>query len=200
MTIRASQKQKFDKYFAPQKPSSTAAARRCEHAGCAIGGEFRAPKSRFEPNQFHWFCLDHVREYNRKWDYYSGMGYDQIEEEIRADVGWHRPTWDLGQRPSPMANSHQNGAQSLHDPLEIFGEKINVNRPSRRPNQTRDEIRALKLFELESNFTQIELKKRYRLLVKRYHPDANGGEKGAEENLKRIIAAYRLLNQSLHQQ
>ena len=68
----------------------------CETPGCRLAGEYRAPRARDRLNEYRWFCLEHVREYNKKWDYYAGLGAEQIEAHIRADTTWRRPVWPLG--------------------------------------------------------------------------------------------------------
>src|SRR4051794_9534984 len=70
--------------------------RMCDIPGCTEAGEFRAPKSRSQLNDYHWFCLDHVRAYNAGWDFYKGMSPAEVEAQLRADTGWQRPTWPLG--------------------------------------------------------------------------------------------------------
>ena len=54
----------------------------CEHAGCKETGQYRAPKSPDDLDDFYWFCKDHVREYNLKWNFFNG----QTEEEFAAQV------------------------------------------------------------------------------------------------------------------
>jgi len=75
--------------------------RLCDHPGCEAGGDFRAPRSRIELDNYFWFCLDHVRAYNAAWNYYAGMNEAEIEAEIRHDTTWQRPTWKLGERHGP---------------------------------------------------------------------------------------------------
>ncbi len=75
--------------------------RPCDHPGCVGGGDFRAPKSRLDLHDYHWFCLEHVRAYNSAWNYYAGMSDAEIEAEIRHDTVWQRPSWRLGDRHGP---------------------------------------------------------------------------------------------------
>ena len=82
----------------PTGAAAAAATRLCDHPGCASGGEYRAPRSRFALDTFFWFCLDHVRLFNAQWNYYAGMSAREIEAEIRNDTVWQRPTWPLGGR------------------------------------------------------------------------------------------------------
>ena len=70
--------------------------RRCDHPGCQESGEFRAPKSRAQLREYYWFCLDHVREYNKSWNYYAGLSDLEIERMVRFDTVWNRQTWPMG--------------------------------------------------------------------------------------------------------
>ena len=163
--------------------------RSCDHQGCVAEGQFRAPRSRDNlgaTNNYYWFCLAHVREYNAAWNYYAGMSEPEIERNLRHDTVWQRPTWPLGWRVA---------GNRWRDPLHIFAEHAAENKAraeaKRRP-VTEEEI-ALSVFELEAPFDIKELKSRYKTLVKLHHPDANGGSKEAEERLKIITHAYRVL-------
>ena len=156
----------------------------CEHPDCAAEGRFRAPKSRDRLNEYFWFCLDHVRDYNRSWNYYEGMKENEIESHIRQDTVWQRPSWPLGRWP--------NGAR-IHDPFGLFGEAPARERKVEPPSKEKQALAAL---ELEMPVTLAEIKVRYKSLVKRLHPDANGGDKAAEERLKHINLAYSTLKNS----
>jgi hypothetical protein len=91
--------------------------RACEHPGCAQPGEFRAPRDRAHLNEYRWFCLEHVRAYNASWDYYKGMGADEIESHLRQDSGWQRPTWPLGR----LGGLHPRlDPELLRDPLGLL--------------------------------------------------------------------------------
>lgn len=173
----------------------------CEHPGCAAAGEFRAPKSRSQLHQYRWFCLQHVREYNAKWDFYAGMNETEIEAQIRADQTWRRPTWKLGAR-----NERHGGdpLEDLLDPYDILADsEVLRARGSRHAaaqsnNLTPAEQQALSILDLTWPQTLESVKVRYKMLAKRHHPDANGGSKDAEERLKLINRAYTTLRQSPH--
>jgi DnaJ-domain-containing protein 1 len=165
--------------------------RGCDEPGCTAHGEFRAPRSRDRlgaTEDYLWLCLDHVRAYNAAWNYYAGMSEHDIEADLRKDTVWQRPTWPLGWRL----------ASGLYrDPLNIFGHEDGHTGPGadRQPRKRKltEEEKALAVFNLTIPFTQAELKKRYKALVKQHHPDANGGDKAAEERLKVITLAYAIL-------
>src|SRR6202162_2872733 len=104
-------RQPIDPVFAadPDPP-----ARLCDHPGCEAGADFRAPRSRLEPDRYYWFCIQHVRAYNSAWNYYAGMSDAEIEAEIRHDTVWQRPSWKLGDRHGP------GYADRIRDPLGVF--------------------------------------------------------------------------------
>lgn len=166
-------------------------ARTCDHSGCAQAGEFRAPRGRDQLNEYYWFCLEHVRAYNASWDFYKGMSQDQIEDEIRRSTTWQRPTWPLGSKTS---NRRFNFA--IHDPFGVFEEEAEeIHKAKTRPPTPEED--AMRVLELDGPLTLAILKARYKKLVKRHHPDANGGDKAAEEIFKQVAQAYRTLLASL---
>ena len=176
-------------------------ARLCDHPGCELGGDFRAPRSRIELDNYFWFCLDHVRAYNSAWNYYAGMSESEIEAEIRHDTTWQRPTWKLGMRHSPAY------AARVRDPFGFYAgkaDKSDKRGGERRGPGSSDAAaraasareQALAVFDLEPPFNQTSLKARYKVLVKLHHPDAHGGDKAAEEKLKIINQAYTTLKAS----
>jgi DnaJ-domain-containing protein 1 len=166
----------------------------CEAPGCHLHGDFRAPRARDKLDQYRWFCLEHVREYNRKWDYFAGLDADQIEAHIRADTIWRRPVWPLGGR--------RNGGPQIHDPFGLSDDAGLAERPPPRMDGSEQltpaEHDALAALELSWPITQAAVKSRYKELVKLHHPDANGGAREAEEKLKEINAAYSTLRASEH--
>lgn len=164
--------------------------RRCEHPGCGETGLFRAPRDR-TLKEFLWFCLPHVRAYNAAWDFYKGMGPAEIEAALRSDTSWQRPSWPLGR----LGGAGRFDPELLRDPFSVLGQEAPT--PRRRPreaNEAPPELRAaLDLLGLGWPIDQIELRARYKELAKRYHPDATGGDRSAEERLKDINRAYSLL-------
>ncbi len=186
--LRMARRQSFQPQRDPKDPP-----RPCDAEGCDKPGEFRAPKDR-TLREHHWFCLDHVRAYNAAWDYYRGMGPADIEHAIRADTGWQRPTWPLGRLGGVRLDPER-----LADPLGILRETpLQARRRAPKREEAPPELRAaLGLLGLDWPLDPAALKARYKELAKRYHPDANGGDRGAEERLKDINRAYSLLRRRL---
>jgi len=167
----------------------------CDRPGCACEGEYRAPKSPSTLHDYYWFCLDHVRAYNRAWNFYEGMDEGEIEREIRNDTCWRRPTWPLGTAGDRGARAwrFQDGFGVFEDgPAGSGDEESGVMEHARTP-----EGRACRTLGLRPPITLTELKARYKHLVKRLHPDVNGGDKDAEDRLKEINQAYASLKSHL---
>jgi len=162
----------------------------CEHPGCSEPGLFRAPRDR-SLRHFLWFCLPHVRDYNKAWDYYKGMAPSEIEAHLRDDTAWQRPTWPLGR----LGGAGRFDPEILRDPLGVLNEQApTARRRAREAVEVPPELRAaLDLMELAWPLDQVELRTRYKDLAKRYHPDATGGDRVAEDRLKDINRAYSLL-------
>lgn len=176
-------RKKTKKDYSPQQPSNQ--AQPCAIAGCREAGEYKAPKSKDNIGDYEWYCLEHIREVNQKWDFFAGMNASQIEEFRKEAVTGHRPTWSRETRT-------RNSQARLQDALYEF-----LNPGSRRPREFSPSVpprirKALSLFDLEYPFTVKHLKSQYRMQVKKYHPDVNR-DKNAEEIFKRITDAYRIL-------
>ncbi len=170
-------------------------APRCDFPGCEAEGLYRAPRDREHLDDYLWFCLDHVREYNAAWNYYAGMNEQQVEAELRRDTIWNRPTWRWGTGPSA-----RNGDRFDHfdDPFGLFGESAeSEEREIARPRRGSAEETALRELDLRPPLTFKALRARYMQLVKRHHPDANPGSKDSEERFKRINNAYHTLVNTL---
>ena len=173
-------------------------------------GEYRAPKGRERLNEYFWFCLNHVREYNKAWDYYAGMSEREIEKHLRSDVTWQRPTWPMGFWRTRERTMHDEAMRQygFHD----AGEATNGQRNGFGSNghggngyggghggtnrMRTPEEEALALLDLEPPVDFGQIKARYRELAKMHHPDTNGGDKTAEERLKQINQAYTTLKAS----
>ncbi|HEX4293921.1 MAG TPA: J domain-containing protein [Rhizomicrobium sp.] len=181
------------------KPDADAVAatavqvRPCAEPGCKDEGAYRVPKSREELAKHVWLCLAHARAHNESWDYFKGMSERQIESFRNDAIIGHRPTWPLGKRAARMHNGFP-----AFDFDNAFGAAKEKKEPTRRPERqiTRLQLTAFDTLNLEPSATLIEIKARYKELVKRFHPDANGGDRGAEERLKQVIKAYGVLRAS----
>ena len=171
---------------------------RCEQPGCPEAGEFRAPLAPggFDgPGAYRWLCLDHVREFNARYNYFAGMSTDEIEAEQRVYGGWERETRAFSTAPT------QPAWQNFRDPLEAIRGRFARPEPAAsgrldgKPLSGEDR-RALKVLGLDVDADRRALRERYSDLVRRYHPDRNGGDRSHEKALTATIAAYQHLRRS----
>lgn len=169
--------------------------RECDHPECHGAAEHRAPKSRERLDEFFWFCLDHVRIYNKSWNFCAGMNATEIETEIREDTVWRRPTWPMGSADSTRGWPFMREADFGDGFGPFRGESGDETEAPGGPRPAADsaEGRAFKILGLDPTASLSELKTRYKDLVKTHHPDRNGGDKVAEERLKDINDAYATL-------
>lgn len=177
------------------------AERHCDIPGCSLGGAYRAPKSPSRLTDYFWFCLDHVRQYNKSWNYHAGLDDSQVEQSIRRSTTWERPSWPFGTRRE--SNRGFTGA-GFADTFGLFEDEPasgadagQVDARSGGANPRSPEARAFVVMGIDPPVTMDELKSRYKHLVKLNHPDRHGGDKDAEERLKLINEAYTTLKRFL---
>ena len=183
----------------PDAATRVSSPRPCAKKGCTGEGAFRVPRSRERLNEHLWFCLAHAREHNETWDYFQGMSPSDIEAFAIDAVTGHRPTWPLGKRAAHLHG--QQDARSFRDAHRLFSDAAEQEgRNGEIPRSSRPltalQVRALDVLNLEADASLHRIKARYKELVKRFHPDANGGDRGSEERLKRVIQAYGVLRAS----
>lgn len=173
-------------------PRQDTAEQPCDAPDCTETAAHRAPRGRDRLDEFYWFCLEHVREYNRAWNYCAGMTVQDIEDAIRQDTVWRRPTWPLNALAAEARRKFEAG--DFTDPFG-FGEGFRGTSEETRNGS--GELHAMRMMALRPPLTLTRLKARYKELVKQLHPDANGGDSAAEDRLKEINEAYATLKQLL---
>lgn len=171
-------------------------SRQCAHPGCAEPGEFRAPASRgrrsdFDgPGDWRFFCLDHVRAFNTGYNFFQGMSPEEIEQAQTPYGGWERQTRAFSVNGSPPPKW-----ADFTDPLDAIGARF---RPAERMRAdgrplSEDDRKSLRVLGLGTDADRRALRKRYAELVRRYHPDRNGGDRSHEKALQAVIEAYTQL-------
>lgn len=184
----------------PAKPQEVL----CNWPGCTHAGEFKAPQGRGREGKFFMFCLAHVREYNNTYNYFSGMSDDEVAAFQKSAITGHRPTWAMGARAAGDGPAERlRAAAQAHleqDPFGLFpgGEKPGLadDPKTRKPPVGKMARKCLSDLHLEPGASKDEIKAQFKLLVKRHHPDANGGDTGSEDRLREIIQAYNYLKQA----
>ncbi len=168
------------KYYNPQNEDQ---AHPCDHPGCPKAGEYRAPKDR-RLRDYYWFCLEHVQEYNARWNYYDGISDEPPEDEQPK-----RTRMRFRHRKSNIKYNY-GAAFSADDLLNNDFSRIDS------AYYTAEERAAIRVMEMSAQeMTLANLKKQYKKLVKKYHPDVNRNDPEAEEKFKRLSIAYQYLLQ-----
>ena len=166
----------------------------CDHNHCTKLGEYKAPKSRLKLNEYYLFCLKHVTDYNKSWNFYKGLNINQIELSIRKDAIWDRPSWPLKGSPNNVISQLReffNNDYSLFEKerdLQNFLKNKTIDE-----KLTNEEYESLKILDLSLPISLEKIKKKYKKLVKIFHPDVNDNNKKAENHFKEINEAYKIL-------
>ena len=170
----------------------------CEFPGCQEHGLYRAPKSPERLEDFFWFCKDHVREYNLKWNFFNGTTDEEFQKFLESQRVWERETRPFSKKDDGRAWQRLG----VDDPMAILGEKATQN-PGRTPaasTATRKlpptERKALDILEARDSWTKPEIRKQYKSLVKDLHPDMNGGNRDDEDRLQEVVWAWDQIKDS----
>ena len=166
----------------------------CDHSNCAEFGEYKAPKSRLKLNEYYLFCLKHVTDYNKSWDFYKGLSVDQIELSIRKDTVWDRPSLPLTGNPSQIINQIR---ELLNSDYNLFEKEKNLQKFQINKiideNLTPLEQKCVDVLGISMPININNIKKAYKKLVKIFHPDVNKSDKKAEKKFIEISEAYKIL-------
>ena len=174
--------------YLEDKPQGKA---KCDHPSCNLPGEHKAPKSRYDLQDYYFFCELHIAEYNRQWNYCDGMNVKEIEHMLRHDGVWGRDT-----KPFAKMKFYQETLERAEQKYSDFlGEKYSETniRKEIYPKDVRQALDKLGLM-IPENYKQI--RNQYKLLVKKHHPDINPNQKRAEEELKSINEAYEIIKKN----
>lgn len=176
--------------------ASETSTRQCEHPGCEDAGKYRAPKSPDQLDEYLWFCMKHVREYNQKWSFFDGASEEELKQQFDKDRVWDRPT-------KPFKKSVEERAWArlgIEDAHEVLGENATRNPGKSTTGSTRrlpaTERRAIEILEAKDHWTKAEVRKAYKALIKILHPDMNGGDRSDEERLQEVVWAWDQIKDS----
>ena len=174
--------------------ASDTSTRVCEHEGCREPGKFRAPRAPDVLDEYKWFCKDHVREYNLKWNFFNNTTEAEINAQMSKDKVWERETRSFS---DPEARAWAR--LGIEDPHQVLGENATKN-PGKATTGSRrlppTERRAIEILEAKDNWTKAEVRKAYKSLIKILHPDMNGGDRSQEEQLQEVVWAWDQIKDS----
>ena len=158
----------------------------CEANNCKKVGICKAPLEKDNSKNFKWLCEEHIKLFNKNWNYFEGMSQSEIENFIKSDLTWHRPTQQFGSIDN-FFNILWNNI--LSDKFKFFKEEesIHINNNKKLCEKDKDAFRIMEL-EFSTDWTNIQ--KKFKTLVKKFHPDKHSGNKQYEDKLKKITLAY----------
>ena len=164
----------------------------CDWGNCGEEGKFKAPLERDNSKKFRLLCLNHIKEFNKSWNYFENMSENEIQNFIRSDLVWHKSTKSFGSSDNFFSILWKN---ALDDNLNIFS---NSNfKKYKKSNFSETDKDAFRVLDLDCSAKWEDIQKKFKSLVKRYHPDKNKGSKKYEDLLKKITLAYSQLRSSL---
>jgi curved DNA-binding protein CbpA len=184
--------------------------RPCDWDGCKGVGAHRAPvpgtrgqELNGREGSYKWFCAPHIREFNQNYNFFKDMSDAEVAKFQREGLTGHRPTWGLGVNAAPgysqgFGPKSRRGGAAFRDSFGLFGDAAasGPDAPAPRRRAKPLQHQALQTLGLEDTASLNEIKSRYKELVKKHHPDANGGDRSAEERLRKVIQAYDYLRKS----
>ena len=158
----------------------------CEWDNCKLVGEFKAPAEKDNSKNFKWLCHQHIKEFNKNWNYFEGMSQAAIERFLKSDATWHRPTQEFGSDNNFFNILWHN---TLNDKFKIFEDEKSLKNKNYKKLCEKDKD-AFIIMGLEFNADWSVIQKKFKTLVKKFHPDKNSGNKKYEDKLKKITLAY----------
>lgn len=174
--------------------ASETSTRVCDHEGCEEAGKYRAPKAPDVLDDYFWFCQQHVREYNLKWNFFDGTTEAELNAQMSKDKVWERETRRIN---DPEARAWAR--LGIEDPHQVLGVNATQN-PGKKKGGTRKlpptERRAIEILEAEDTWSKADLRKAYKSLIKVLHPDINGGDRSQEEQLQQVVWAWEQIKES----
>jgi hypothetical protein len=172
------------------------ADRPCDYPGCKEKAAFRAPKSPDQLDEFFWFCKDHIREYNLKWNFFQGTTDEEFQKFLDKDRVWERETKPF----SRIGDGNAWARLGVNDPMALLGEKATQNPGRVMSAATRKlpptERKAIEILDARDTMSKTEIRKVYKGLIKVLHPDMNGGDRSHEEQLQEVVWAWDQLKDS----
>ncbi len=158
-------------------------APKCDAPNCLELGLHKAPKRRGGGgNNYNYFCLQHVQQFNKNYDFFAGMDEDEIVNFRHEAITGHRPTWKIGDNPDLRLLELEHALEHF---LHLEPKPANITIPK--------EIRgALEVFAITHPTDSRTIKAQYKKLAKQYHPDLNKNADAATM-FNQITISYKIL-------
>ena len=164
----------------------------CDWDNCDQIGAYKAPYEKDNSRKYRLLCLEHIKIFNQKWNYFADMSNEEIEYFVKSDLTWHKQTKSFGSSENFFNILWSN---ALEDKLHIFkGSGFNEYKKTQLNKTDKD---ALDIMDLKYDTKWEEIQKKFKILVKKYHPDKNQGSKKYEDKLKTITLAYSQLKMTI---
>lgn len=177
-------------------------AQTCQWDGCGKAGLHKAPAGRNREGQYLYFCLNHIRVYNKNFNYFSNLSDPDIskfQDHFPTEYSsmWSTSSNDsVSKKTSSSYSKIRSGTAAyqnrIHNPFSLFTRYHSTNPRKVKPL----EVKAFDTLELPLNSSAKDIKKRYKELIKKHHPDTNGGNRSSEERFRDVLNAYNLLKKS----
>ena len=165
----------------------------CDWNNCNKDGEYKAPIEKDNSKDFRYLCLEHIKEFNKNWNYFANMTDSQVNEFIKSDMTWHKPTQNFSGQDNFFKILWNNTLKESLDGINYDDKKASK---LRQFNFSEDDIKAFNILSLNIGTEWTIIRDKFKKLVKRFHPDKNSGNKKYEEKLKIITLAYTQLKRS----
>lgn len=166
----------------------------CQYPGCNRKGEFRAPRGRDHEGQYLVFCMDHVREYNQTYNYFNGMSDIAVQAFMKDALTGHRPTWTSGVNGAPEIRSTIDSGSILRERIERLRRmRAAAEAQNQKKPVGKAAMKALDVLGLDESADKASVRRRFKEMAKRLHPDLNDGDRSCEDKLREIIDAYNYL-------
>lgn len=177
--------------------------RLCQFEGCEEQAACSLPKSPRTPRERIWYCLAHARDHNKNWNYFEGMSEMEAKAAREANLYGDRPTWSMGKNDRARAAANARGPADMDDAHGVFTEDAKVRTQARGfyrngKRLTKLQEKAYETLALPHTAAAVEIRRRYAELVRRFHPDSNGGDRGAEAQLAEVVKAHTILKKAGH--
>ena len=188
-----------------KKPTAAAASvptdQICEFEGCDKPAACSLAKSPREPRARIWLCLEHAREHNRNWNYFDGLSESEAAAARRAQIYGERPTWSMGKNDRARAAANARGPADMEDAFGVFKEQAAKQAETRGHHRdgkrlTKLQVKAFDTLALPYTAPAGDIRRRYAELVRRFHPDSNDGDRGAEAQLSEVVKAHQILKKA----